>query len=94
MREKKKGKPVVVSIGYGSNKGKKKKTIMVSNVNDLKKVKDHVAVIASVGLKKKIEIAKKAKEKKIKISNLNIDKFLKTAEKKFVPKIKTEENKK
>jgi large subunit ribosomal protein L32e len=82
MREKKKGKPAVVSIGYGS-KNKEEKIVRVSNVRDLSKVKKgELAYLLKVGTKKKIEIMKKAKEMKIKFKNENVDSFLKKIKKK------------
>lgn len=86
MREKRKGVPVVVSIGYKQGEKvrgllKEKKKVLVRNVKDLDKVgKNEIAVIGKVGMKKKMEIAKKAKEKKVEIYNLNAKSFLKNAE--------------
>jgi len=81
MREKRKGKPAVVSIGYKKKlRGiiKNKKPIMVRNIKDFEKVKkNEIVVIGNIGKKKKIELAKKAKDMKIQIHNLNIEKFLK-----------------
>ena len=83
MREQTKGAAAIVSIGYGSDKnsrGKlmKKNPVRICNIKDLEKMKkDDIAIIGSVGKKKKIEIAKKAKEMKIEIYNLNPEKFLK-----------------
>ena len=82
MREKRKGKPVVVSIGYKKPETKKTQVLVINNINDLKKVNENQSlVIGSIGKKKKIEIAKKAKEMKIQIHNLNIKNFLKKTEK-------------
>jgi ribosomal protein L32E len=53
--------------------------------------KGEIAIVGKIGMKKKIEIAKKAKEKGIPIHNLNVNKMLKKIEKK---KLKTEEGKK
>ncbi len=95
MREKRKGYPVVVSIGY-KKPGKKidEKKLIIMNVRDLNKVKENkIVIIGKVGTKKKIEIVKKANEKKIKIHNLNVKKFLKELEKKE-KKTKEKENKK
>lgn len=79
MREKRKGYPLVVSIGYKKDKKIKKKiVVIVRNTRELEKVKkDDIILIGKVGKKKKIEIAKKAKDKKIQIRNLNVEKFLK-----------------
>ncbi len=89
MREKRKGYPVVVSIGYKRDtklrkKIKEKQPIIIMNTKDLEKINNNqIAIIGKIGKKKKIEIAEKAKEKKIQVHNLNIDKFLK---KKIKPK--------
>lgn len=82
MREKRKGYPAVVSIGYkkGDERGKivGKMPVTVRNVKDLGEVKaGRIAIIGKVGRKKKIEILKKAKEKKIPVYNINVDRFLK-----------------
>ena len=82
MREKRKGKPAVVSIGYKSDKKEIKEIVLVNTLKELEKVGNGPVVIGSIGKKKKIEFAKMAKEKGIKISNLNITKFLKKVEKK------------
>lgn len=82
MREKIRGKPARVSIGY-RQKSKNEKIIMIMNVNDAKKIeKGQTAILGKIGKKNKIEIAKIAKEKGIKIANLNVDKFLKKNSKK------------
>mgnify|MGYP001180347671 CR=1 FL=1 len=88
MREKRKGYPAVISVGYKKNKkdfGKieNKTPKIIMNLNDLEKTKkNEIAIIGKIGKKKKIDMAKKAKEMKIKIHNLNILKFLKKIEKK------------
>jgi large subunit ribosomal protein L32e len=88
IREKRKGYPARVSIGYKKsekqkNKGDKKKLILIKNIQELEKIKpEEVALIGRVGKKKKIEIIKKAKEKKIPVFKINIDKFLKKIGKK------------
>ena len=81
MREKRRGYPKIVSIGYKKSEKEKQKPILVNNISDLEKVKSKKVIIGKVGRKKKIEIAKKAKEMKISIQNLNVKKFLKEAEK-------------
>ena len=76
MREKRKGYPGVVSIGY--RKPKKATPVLIHNVKDLEKIREKdFVVLGNMGKKKKIEIVKKAKEKKIIISNINVEKFLK-----------------
>ena len=72
MREKRKGFPVVVSIGYKS--GDKKKLVVVNNLKDLEAVKVKEIVVGNVGKKKREAIIAKANEMKIKILN----RYLKT----------------
>ena len=75
MRERRRGYPVRVSIGY--KKGEEIKKIVISNPKELEEIdKKAIIVVGNIGKKKKIEIAKKAKEMKIKLSNLNTNKFL------------------
>lgn len=82
MRERRKGYPAVISVGYKKDKknyGKieNKSPVIVKNLNELEKIKkDEIVIIGKIGKKKKIDMAKKAKEMKIKIHNLNINKFL------------------
>lgn len=101
MREKRKGYPKVVSIGYKKEKklrGKiqKKRPILIHNLKDLEKIRqDEIAIIGNVGEKKKTEILKKVKEKKISIHNINIKKFLEELEKKEKkPEVKSKEDSK
>jgi len=75
MREKRKGYPKIVSIGYKNPA--KEKPIVVKNISELDKVKRKDIIVGKVGKKKKLEIAKKAKEMNLQISNLNVEKFLK-----------------
>jgi ribosomal protein L32E len=83
MREKRGGYAPVVSIGYRGKKtarGKidNKNVVMIQNVNELLRIKKgEIAIIGKIGKKKRLEIAKKAKEEKILIYNLNLNKFLK-----------------
>ncbi len=98
MREKRKGYPVVVSVGYKSDKIsrgtlREKQPTIVMNIKDLDKIKESgIAIIGKIGKKKKLEIAKAAKEKKIEIYNMNAKKYLKKNTPK--PKDKKTENKK
>ena len=93
MREKRKGYPAVVSIGYKKGKKEHTKIVNVNSLKDLENIqKDEIVILGKMGEKKKIEFAKLAKKKKIKISNLNIEKFLKKIEDKTKKKI--EEKKK
>jgi len=93
MREKRKGYPVIVSIGY--KKGKKKSAIIIKNLNDLEKIKKgQVIIMGKIGKRKKIEIVKKANSMKIEFCNLNVKKFLKDLEKTKIKKeVKTVEKK-
>jgi large subunit ribosomal protein L32e len=99
MREKRRGHPAVVSIGYSTDKNTrgnvmKKTPVVVRNVQDLQKVqKNQIVMLSGIGKKKKIEIAKKAKELKVEIFMLNIDKFLKVNEKKDKKEEKKNETK-
>ena len=78
MREKRKGRAPIVSIGY---KESKNKVFTVNSLGDLEKVKGYDIInLGRVGKKKKIETAKKAKEKKITFKNFNARRFLKKNE--------------
>lgn len=87
MREKKRGYPAVVSIGYCNEKKLKgkiegKMPILINNIKDLEKIeKNQIAILGKIGKKKKMDIAKRADEKKIEIYNLNIKRFIKRNEK-------------
>ncbi len=87
MREKRKGYPAVVSIGYGSEKsirGKlnEKEPVTIMNVIDLKKIgKDQIGLVGKVGQKKKVEIVTQAAKMKIELKNINIEAFLKKLKK-------------
>jgi large subunit ribosomal protein L32e len=88
MREKRRGYPIIVSVGYQGEKKVKgklqgKKPIIVKNLQDLKNLKkEEIGIVGSIGKKKRIEIAKKAKEMKINLYNMNPSAFLKKNEKK------------
>ena len=89
MREKRKGYPAVVSIGY--KKPQKEQAMLIKNLNELKQIKKNSKIIlGAIGKKKKLEIAQKAKEMNLKIQNLNLDQFLKQTKnkekKKEIPK--------
>ena len=87
MRERRRGYPARVSVGYKQNtemRGKIEEKIpkMVYNLNDLKKAdKNDLLILGKVGAKKKIEIMKMAKEMKIEFHKVNLDKSLKKLEK-------------
>jgi large subunit ribosomal protein L32e len=88
MRDKRRGYPKTVSVGYVRDKELRgtidgKNFLRVESVAELERVgKNQIAIIGKVGKKRKIEIAKKAKEKKIEIANLNVQRFLKKEERK------------
>ncbi|MEK6830324.1 MAG: eL32 family ribosomal protein [Nanoarchaeota archaeon] len=88
MRDKKRGYPAVVKIGYRKSNGERRKLegrdpILIMNLKDLGKMdKGKIGVIGAVGKKKKIEMVKKAKENKISLYNINIEKFLKENQRK------------
>jgi len=78
-REKRKGYPIKVMIGF--KQPKKPKQVMINNIKKLEKLKGgETIIISKMGKKKKIEIAKRAKEKGIIIQNLNVNKILKEIE--------------
>lgn len=80
MRLQRKGVPANVKIGYKNDKPEK--PIVVYTLNDLNKLNSPKEIIVGkVGLKKKLEIMKKAKEMKIKVTNLNEKKILKKTSK-------------
>ncbi len=79
MREKRKGLPALVSIGYGKKKSERKEIFVLKNLKDFEKSgKNIIFVVGNVGKKKKEEIVKKAKEMKINLQNINVNKFLKS----------------
>jgi len=87
MRETRKGRPVIVSIGYRTIKKLREKLnektpVKIMNLKDLEKIKkNEIGIVGKIGMKKKIEIAKKAKELKIELKNVNVNSFLKKTEK-------------
>ena len=83
MRESRKVRPPLVSIGY-KRKREKKSTIIVHNLQDIEKIhRGHdIIILGKVGRKKKTEVLKKASEMKIAFQNINTKKFLKENESK------------
>ena len=82
MREKRKGYTKLVSIGYKNKETKK--PVIIRNIGEIKKMNNgENALLGKIGKKKKIEIVKIAKERKINFTNMNINKFLKTIDKKL-----------
>lgn len=102
MREKRRGYPAVVSIGYkkpenSRQKINSKEVLRVNNINDLKKAtKDNIIVIGKIGKRKKIEVMKKAQELGLNIHKTNLNKFIKknTKQKKEKVPEKTKKEKK
>lgn len=81
MREKQKGYPACVRIGYKQEE--KEKTVLINNLKELEGIKAKESIIlGKMGKRKKIEMVKKAQEKGIHISNVNTKKFLEKNEKK------------
>jgi ribosomal protein L32E len=82
IRLKMKGHITNVSIGYKTQKNERglikgSKPIIVYCLEDLKKLgKNEIGIVAKIGNKNKIEIARYALEKKIYLLNLNPNKFL------------------
>ena len=80
-RKKRKGYPIKVMIGF--KKTTKPKSVMIHNIKQLENMKKgEIAIIGKIGMKKRIELIKKAKEKGIIIQNLNVNKMLKKIQKK------------
>ena len=83
MREKRKGYPAVVSVGYKKKKEvrgtiQNKKPLKIYNLEDLGKAgKENILVLGKIGKKRKIEILKSAKEKGLAVRVSNVKKFLK-----------------
>lgn len=91
MREKKKGKPKVVSIGY--KRKDRKEYPLVKNINDLKGLdKNAKARMGRMGNKKRVELIKLAKEKKVVFVNFNENKFLKKSKRKMKKKSNVEKS--
>ncbi len=88
MRDKRRGYPASVTIGYSGDKKERgkianKTPVIIKNVSQIGKIqKNQIAILGKIGKKKKIEIVRKAKEMKIEIYKMNIPKFLKLNEEK------------
>ena len=80
MREKIRGYPKVVSIGYSKERGSRDKIenlipMKVTNLNELENAgKENIIILGKIGKKKKILILEKAKEKGIKVYKTNLEK--------------------
>ncbi len=81
MREKRRGYPAVVSIGYKSKKDREENPI-IKNIQELLKTEKKEVILGKIGKKKKLEILEKAKEIGIKILNINEKKYLKKSKQK------------
>lgn len=94
MREKRRGYPFVVSIGYKKKK-QKENNIKINNLIDLEKVdKGKTILVGKIGKKKKIELLESAKKKGIKVYRTNIEKFIKKNLKKSLTTSNEEKDKK
>lgn len=88
IRERIRGKPSAVSVGFKASRKESGRIngmapVRVNSISDLEKMKKgEIAVIGKMGMKKKLEIAKKMKEKGITSSNLNSEKLLKKTKRK------------
>lgn len=77
MRESRKGRPPLVSIGY-KRKKERKKIFRVYNLQDLENAgKSDFVILGKIGKRKRAEILKRASEMKVGFQNVNIGKFLK-----------------
>lgn len=103
IRHKFKGRRKMPSPGYKSPRDVKYlhasglKIVNVSSIDDVKNIKkesEGIVISKSVGIKKRFEILKKAKELNILILNLNIDEQIKKIEDFINSKKKTKEPKK
>lgn len=100
MRLREKGRPRTVEIGYKQDiktRGKidDKEIIFVQNIEDMKKLhKGSVVMLGRLGAKKKLELAKIAKEKDLKIVNFSFGLFEKNHKKKSEDKKLKKESKK
>jgi len=103
IRENKRGYPKGVRVGF-KKQDKEYVEKIIHNISELEKIetkKNVKIIIGNVGMKKRLEIVKKAEEMKIRLGNLNTKKFLKNSEHKIKKKkpvkkteIKNKENKK
>ena len=89
LRQKWKGRQKMPSIGYGSpmeirGKVEGMKPVMINNLNDLMNLgKDQIGIVSGkMGIRKKIELAKKAASMNLKFSNFNPQKYLEMEKKK------------
>jgi len=89
LRVKKRNVGSMPGVGYRAQKlvrGKIAglKPVLIKNEKDLEKLhEDEIAVLASLGLKKKIQIAKKASAMHISFLNFDVNKFLAEVQRKI-----------
>lgn len=82
MREKRRGYPITVSVGYRGKSTERKDLPVIMNVKELMHLaKGSEIIIGKIGTKKKIEVIKESQKKGLVITNINAEKFLKSAEK-------------
>ncbi len=99
IREKQKGRPPRVEIGYKNETGGRglinnKLPVLVNCLKDLEKVKkENIIIIGKIGDKNKEKIAKEIQKKGFDVDNLNIKKFLKKIEKTRAYKLKKKQEK-
>ncbi len=95
VREERKGHGAKVKIGYGTSKEGRKEIILITNLKDLENAKGEIVLSGKLGMRKRIELIKKAQEKKIKITNIkNAEEYLKKAEEKRKQKKQQKEQEK
>jgi len=100
MREKKKGYPAVVSVGYKNDKAisgtiQEKEPVMIMNLKDLQNMTEtQIGIVGNIGKKKKIEIAETAKKEGKALHNINPEKFLAVNLKKTSKKVEKKTSKK
>lgn len=99
VRAKEKSYPCQPSVGYRSPKQVRStlngfNVIYISNINQLAKItKEQMPILAHVGAKNKLKIAKKAQELGIKIYNLDNEKAIKNIEEKLSGRKKIKQDK-
>jgi len=94
MKQKMKGNPRMVSIGFKKQKKETERITRVTNIQDLSNInKKGKIIIGKVGDHRRLEIINKAKEKGLEIINVNVKKFLKKIEHRKKIKKQKKENK-
>src|SRR3989344_3619356 len=92
LRLKKGGKGKRPKIGYRKEKNlryliKNKETVLIKSMKDLENIDKQIIISSSIGLKKKLDIIKKAKELKLDIINIkDVNTFLEDTGKKMEEK--------